>query len=102
MNPHPRPSHPLREPAPARATAGASGRLAQALEWEALPSLAHILAHYREHGTVASTVAGWNPTSPKGQPAASVRPFAEVIEGLQTRELDGGDLFEQFFGPDRP
>jgi hypothetical protein len=103
---------------------------------EDLPTLAHILARYREHGTLARSVAVWDPAHSQNLPgAASVpavpaparapmsrpvpatampaaraataavvtpRPFAEVIEGLQTRELDGKELFEQFFGPTPP
>jgi hypothetical protein len=115
---------------------------------EDLPTLAHILARYREHGTLARSVAVWDPIgsqslpgamrapaqpasaapaesrqaerpalrlSPAAAPAASMpvvratatagslrRPFAEAIEGLQTRELHGQDLFEQFFGSSSP
>ena len=108
MNPHSRPAPSPRDPAsPRRSGLGSLRGAADALEWEELPSLAHILAHYREHGTVARTVAAWHPTQPQTLPMAPVKaaatpgplPFAEVIEGLQTRELDGGDLFEHFFGP---
>ncbi len=68
----------------ARAPAGAAHR-------EDPPSLSHILAHYRQHGTVARYVA---------EPAtAAAEHFDEVIEGLHTRELDGGELFDHFFGP---
>ena len=113
-----------------------SSRAAFSCDGEAsqdLPTLAHILARYREHGTLARSVAVWDPSRslslpgavssqavpatlpPQSRPPSTLsasratttptphpRPFAEVIEGLQTRELDGNDLFEQFFGTTPP
>ena len=78
-------------PAPARVPVG---RLAEALAGDSLPSLADILEHYRRHGTVAATAVAWPAAS-----AAAADPFDEPILGLQTRELEGPELFEQFFGP---
>lgn len=139
MNPHSRPTQRLHAPATARRVAGGPAAGAQDGEpMQDLPSLANILARYREHGTAAT----WDPlktqplpaqppaanaapngarfaTRPSPQPgterstrhglkpeagssAGPPRPFAEVIEGLQTRELNGGDLFEQFFGQSAP
>lgn len=104
MHPHARPPHLLHDPAPCRRSSAGVGHVADALEAQALPSLTQILQHYREHGTVARTVAAWHPTLPQDLPAAppsaGPSPFAEPIEGLHTRELDGSELFEQFFGPE--
>ncbi len=80
------------------------GRVAEALEREDLPSLSDILAHYRQHGTVARTVAAWHPNPPQALPSPAEAPqaFDEAITGLQTRELDGPDLFDHFFGDGQP
>ncbi len=87
-----------------RERASPVGHVAEALEWEELPSLSHILAHYRQHGTVARTVAVWHPTQPQALPPGTEAPqaFDEPIAGLQTRELDGTDLFDHFFGSGQP
>jgi len=102
MNPQSRLA-PTREPAPlprkGRVHAAELGETS-----EDLPTLAHILARYREHGTLAGSVAVPDPTTVRAATTSTSnpRPFAEVIEGLQTRELDGSDLFERFFGPSSP
>lgn len=133
MNPHSRPTHRLHAPATARRGAGGPAAGAQDGEpMQDLPSLANILARYREHGTAAT----WDPLKTQALPAlppaaspardsgpsaastksstklitkpgfgssaSTPRPFAEVIDGLQIRELDGDELFEQFFGPAAP
>lgn len=97
------PLHPAGSLPPVRGAARV-GHVADALEWEELPSLSHILAHYRQHGTVARTVAAWHPTQPQGLPSPADAPqaFDEAIAGLHTRELDGPDLFEHFFGNGQP
>lgn len=71
------------------------GHVAEALAGDHLPSLADILEHYRRHGTVAASAATW----PAAASAVAAEAFDEPILGLQTRELEGSELFEQFFGP---
>lgn len=88
MNPQSRPMPLSRAPLGPHPAARAGGGLPSR---EDPPSLAHILAHYRQHGTVARLAV-------EPAPPAAER-FDEVIEGLHTRELDGGELFDHFFGP---
>lgn len=82
-----------------------------------LPTLAHILARYREHGTLARSVAAWDAgesrslpayvpalqalASAKPEPRPGPRQSNQAITGPHTRELDN-ELFDQFFGPDPP
>ena len=108
MNSARTPAFPAAQPGPrllGRVGAGVGvGHVAEALDNASLPSLSQILQHYREHGTVARLVATWNPTQSDDlidePPPARPNPFLEPIDGLHTRELDGSDLFEQFFGRD--
>ena len=91
---HPRtaPTHPQRH---ARQFA------ADAIEWEELPSLARTL---RRDDLAASTGHVWLSTEPMPllPPAAGVpAPFAEPIDGMQMREIEGESLFGHFFSDAR-
>lgn len=68
-----------------------------ALEWEELPSLAHSLN--RQSQPFAGTV--WPATQRMELcefEASAPAPFAEPINGLHVREIDGADVFSHFFG----
>ena len=68
-----------------------------ALEWEELPSLAHSLN--RQSQPFAGTA--WPATQRMDLcefEASAPAPFAEPINGLHVREIDGADVFSHFFG----
>ena len=69
-----------------------------ALEWEELPSLAGSLRH-RELGFAGSV---WTATQRMElfdyDDAPPPTPFAEPINGLHVREIDGNEVFQHFFG----
>lgn len=68
-----------------------------ALEWEELPSLAHSLN--RQSQPFAGTA--WPATQRMELcefEASAPAPFAEPINGLHVREIDGADVFSHFFG----
>jgi hypothetical protein len=68
-----------------------------AIEWEELPSLARML---RRGDLAAPTGHVWLSTEPMAlqPPAAGVlAPFAEPIDGMHVREIEGGGLFSHFF-----
>jgi len=74
---------------------------ADAIEWEELPSLTRML----RRGDPALGVGHvWLATEPMGleppQPAVVTvpSPFAEPIDGLQVREIEGDGVFSHFFG----
>lgn len=67
-----------------------------------LPSLAHILAHYRRHGTVAGSLASTAVSPVPPAATGAVRPVALALESLDPPDrLRGRDndltLFKQFF-----
>ena len=67
-----------------------------ALEWEELPSLAQSLTR-REHNARSA----WPATQRMELldfDAPPPAPFAEPIDGLHVREIDGSDVFRHFFG----
>lgn len=69
-----------------------------ALEWEELPSLTQSLRR-NELGFTGSV---WNETQRmdlQTHDAAPPAAFAEPINGLHVREIDGADVFSHFFGP---
>jgi hypothetical protein len=70
---------------------------ADAIEWEELPSLARTL---RRGDLAASTGHVWLSTEPMAlqPPAVGVpAPFAEPIDGMHVREIEGESLFGHFF-----
>ena len=66
------------------------------IEWEALPSLSHLLDR-RE--AAAQDLPTWADTLPVTldmlEPA---RPFHEPMQGLEVREMTEPDIFRAFFG----
>jgi hypothetical protein len=73
---------------------------ADAIEWEELPSLARML---RRGDLGVPTGHVWLSTEPMDlqPPAAGVpTPFAEPIDGMHVREIEGNSLFGHFFGDD--
>ena len=73
---------------------------ADAIEWEELPSLARML---RRGDIGAPSGHVWLSTEPMDlqPPAAGVpTPFAEPIDGMHVREIEGNSLFGHFFSDD--
>ena len=67
------------------------------IEWEELPSLTRALRR-SDYGAPSGHV--WCSTQPMDlQPPAvgAPAPFAEPIDGMQVREIDGDSLFGHFF-----
>ena len=68
---------------------------------EELPSLARML----RRGELAARVGQvWSSTEPiplQPQVPHAPAPFAEPIDGLQVREIDGDGVFSHFFGDSR-
>ena len=74
---------------------------ADAIEWEELPSLAGML---RRGDLAASSGHVWLSTEPMPllPPAVGVpAPFAEPIDGMHVREIEGDSLFGHFFADGR-
>ena len=69
-----------------------------AIEWEELPSLAQSL-NRQDHGFSGSV---WTATQRMElfsyDDAPVPAPFAEPINGLHVREIDGLEVFQHFFG----
>jgi hypothetical protein len=83
--------------------------VADAIEWEELPSLVKRLqrvppspaegAAADERHVQANSV--WGATAPSGlDTVPSSLPFVERLTGLATREVIEPDVFRHFFGPD--
>jgi len=74
---------------------------ADAIEWEELPSLARTL---RRGDFTATAGHVWLSTEPMDlqPPVAGVpAPFAEPIDGMHVREIEGDSLFSHFFSDGR-
>ncbi|HEY6511593.1 MAG TPA: hypothetical protein VI032_06420 [Burkholderiaceae bacterium] len=83
--------------APAHLPRHARQFAADAIEWEELPSLARTL---RRDDLAASSGHVWLSTEPMPllPPAMGVpAPFAEPIDGMHVREIEGESLFGHFF-----
>ncbi|HEY4067717.1 MAG TPA: hypothetical protein VGM74_12530 [Burkholderiaceae bacterium] len=82
--------------------------IADAIEWEELPSLVRRVqrtaqAAGQNAGAGAARQEGrpWGETAAGGLEAPPVsQPFVEQLHGLVTREVVEPDVFRHFFGPD--
>jgi len=75
--------------------------VADAIEWEELPSLARML---RRGDFVATAGHVWLSTEPMPlhSPAVGLpAPFVEPIDGMHVREIEGDSLFSHFFSDGR-
>jgi hypothetical protein len=91
-------------PPPRQYSAAAHRAIADAIEWEELPSLVrrlHRTPQAKGPNPVVDPARTWGDTAAGGIDAGPVsQPFVEHLDGLATREVVEPDVFRHFFGPD--
>lgn len=81
--------------------------VADAIEWEEMPSLAkrvinrsHTVGANDSRFPMSTMDSSWGETAPAPfEPAPLSQPFVERLDGLATREVIDSDVFQHFFGP---